>query len=446
MSGDPNGSSMEPESESATGGNDENGETASGKTPAGLRLVDLEELELTIEKLVAGGDGLARWEGVPIFVPRTAPGDRLRVRITERRPDYGRGEVLEILEPGPGRREAPCPYFARCGGCDLQHIDDERQPLLKAEAAWETLLRLGRLELPEAPELITGDAWAYRLRTQLHVRPPEPSPEPSPEKGSENEAAGGPGLPRVGYHARGSHELVEVDRCPILVPEIDGELLRLPSRLGGSYPRRLDLTCGDEGRITSAPRNEAYPGGEVTLTATVGGAPFTYAYDARTFFQAHRGLVGRLIEVAVGDDEGGAACDLYGGVGLFALPLARRYRQVTLVEGDRIAVRFARNNARRNRVDNVELVNQAVETWMRRPPSGLDRVLVDPPRAGLAKPVRRALAQEPPRRLTYVSCHVATLARDLRQLSELYRVQSVTFLDLFPQTGHIETVAQLALR
>jgi len=114
---------------------------------AGLRLSELEELELTIEKLVAGGDGLGRFEGIPIFVPRSAPGDRVRVRLFERRPDYGRAEILELLSPGPGRREPPCPYFTRCGGCDLQHLEDSVQIRLKGEALLETVRETAETEL-----------------------------------------------------------------------------------------------------------------------------------------------------------------------------------------------------------------------------------------------------------------------------------------------------------
>jgi 23S rRNA (uracil1939-C5)-methyltransferase len=141
-----------------------------GEPPAGLRLAEVEEVEVTIEKLIAGGEGLGRFQGIPLFVPRSAPGDRLRVRIVERHTGYGRAEVVEVLSRGPGRREAPCPYFARCGGCDLQHLEDELQPRLKAQAARETIEHLAKLELP-ASELLTGEPWSYRLRTQLHVEP-----------------------------------------------------------------------------------------------------------------------------------------------------------------------------------------------------------------------------------------------------------------------------------
>ena len=137
---------------------------------AAERLALLEEVEVTIEKLVMGGEGLARYDGIPIFVPRSVPGDRLRVRLTQRRPDYARAEIVEVLDPGPGRRQPPCPHFDRCGGCDLQQIDDELQPRLKAAAVAETLRRLGRLEMPP-PELVAGEPWAYRLRAQLHAAP-----------------------------------------------------------------------------------------------------------------------------------------------------------------------------------------------------------------------------------------------------------------------------------
>ena len=106
--------------------------------PPGIRLAEVEEVEVTVEKLVAGGDGLGRYEGIPLFIPRSAPGDRLRVRLTDRRPDYGRAEIVEILEPGPGRREAPCPHYERCGGCDLQHLEDGLQTRLKVAAVLET--------------------------------------------------------------------------------------------------------------------------------------------------------------------------------------------------------------------------------------------------------------------------------------------------------------------
>ncbi|HKV07297.1 MAG TPA: TRAM domain-containing protein [Thermoanaerobaculia bacterium] len=393
-----------------------------GPPPPGARLAEVEEITVQVEKIVAGGEGLARYGDVPVFIPRSAPGDRLRVRIAERRPDYGRAEIVEILEPGPDRRPDPYPELARTGICDLQHLNDRAQSRLKAAAVRETLLRLGKVELPENVELIAGDPWGYRLRTQVHT-------EVDP-------VAGGV---RVGYLARGTNDLVPVSRCPILVPELEALLADLPKHLGPDTPWRLDLAAGDGGAVTVAPVVPGLPQGEISTTV----GDFTYFYDARTFFQGHRGLLPRLVEKTVGPWTGTMAVDLYAGVGLFALPLSRLYEKVVAVEADQIGARYGRLNVRRNKVQNVEVVQRVVESWVTGLPEGVDRVVVDPPRAGLDFAVRKALLERRPKRLTYVSCHPAALARDLRILSVAYRIESVTFFDLFPQTGHMETIVQL---
>lgn len=401
------------------------------RRPAGVRLAEVEELEVAVDKLVAGGDGLARFEGIPIFVPRSAPGDRLRVRLTERRPDYGRAEIVEILAPGPERREPPCPYFTRCGGCDLQHIEDAAQVRHKAAAVLETLARLGGVEPPADLRVVAGAPWAYRVRTQLHTR-------------------GEGGAIEVGYHQRGTNELVAVDACPILVPDLERLLPVLPKQLAGGDPagrppRRLDLATGDGPGVTTAPVVEGLPHGPVELTVDLPGGPIAYQFDARSFFQAHRGLVAGLVAHAVGEWTGEQAFDLYAGVGLFSLPLARRYDRVTAIEADRIAARYARNNARTNKVPNLDLVAQSVDTWAAQLPAGADRVIVDPPRGGLTLRLRAALMERLPKRLTYVSCHPATLARDLRRLLSSYRIESLALIDMFPQSGHMEAVVQLVL-
>jgi 23S rRNA (uracil1939-C5)-methyltransferase len=395
--------------------------TIDARAEVARTLARLDVVDVVVEKLVAGGDGLARVDGAPIFVPLAAPGDRLRVRIVERHPDFGRARILEVLSPGPGRRVAPCPHFASCGGCDLQHLDDELQPVLKARAAIETLRRLGRVDpLPEA-RLVRGRAWAYRLRTQLRTEP----------------TASGP---LVGYFARGSHTLVPIRACPILVPELERAVVGLPERLGSDAPRRIDLAAGDDGSLTAAPPIEALPRGAIERRV---GA-FTFEHDARVFFQAHAGLVADLQREVCGRDRGALAADLYAGVGLFTLPLARRYERVLAVESDRVSARYAVRNARANRVANVEVAPVSAESWIASAPAELDRVVLDPPRTGLPRQLRRALLDRRVPRLTYASCHAATLARDLRELAPGYGVTSVTLLDMFPQTGHLEIVVQLS--
>lgn len=393
---------------------------------SGEWLARIGEIEARIEKLVAGGDGLARVEGVPVFVPRSAPGDLLRLRLVERRPSYGRAEIVEILEPGPGRRTPPCTHYERCGGCNLQHLDDSLQLRLKVEAVRENLLRLGRIEVPSDVKVVAGDPWGYRLRAQLHV-------------------GDGDGGREVGYFARGSHDLVAVESCPILVPDLERELPTLARRLGEATHRRLDLAAGDGGEWTCAPPLPDLPRGEVSTRV----GDLTYRYDARSFFQIHRQLLPQLVEHALGTDSGdggGTAYDLFAGVGLFSLPLARRYRRVVAVEGERGAARMARINARRNHIANLTVEPQAVESWIVELPAGAERVLVDPPRVGLTSTVRRALVERRPRHLTYVSCDSASLARDLKLMRTGFRVSRLALLDMFPQTGHMEVVVQLVDR
>ena len=393
--------------------------------PPGARLIGVDEITVRVEKLVAGGEGMARYEGIPIFVLRSAPGDLVRARIVERKPDYGRAEIEEILEPGPARRPDPVPELSRSGVCDLQHLEDRAQFQLKAEAVRETLERIGRVTLPANTEMVMGAPWGYRLRTQLHT-------EVDP-------ATGGV---KVGYHARGSNDVIPITRCPLLVPELEALLQELPQHLTADSPKRIDLAAGDDGAVSVAPVIEGLPHGEITTRV----GEFTYAYDARVFFQGHRDLLPRLVEIVVGPWTGGTAVDLYSGVGLFSFPLSRHYGKVIAVEADQIGSRYARLNVRRNKAANVEIVNQVVESWIRELPVGVDRVVADPPRGGLSREVLKVLLDRKPERITYVSCHPAALARDLRKLQDLYEIEKITLIDLFPQTGHMETVVQLVRR
>ncbi len=388
-----------------------------------VELTELDEIEVEIEKLVAGGDGLGRYKGVAIFVARSAPGDRLRVRIVERQPQYARAEILEVLQPGADRRPPPCAHFADCGGCSLQHLEDQAQVEWKVRAAREALDRLSGLEIDVPERVVRGDAWHYRLRAQLQMD-------------------GDPGAARVGYFGRRSHDLVPIRECPVLAEPLEAFVTELPKLLQERVPRRLDVTLGGEGELSCGPALPGLPTGGVTRRV----GDLAYEYDARTFFQAHRGLLEELTEAVIGTERGEWAFDLYAGVGLFSLPLAKLYSQVTAVESDRIAVRYLRKNARRAHLTNVEVVDSAVETWIDRMPKHADRVIVDPPRPGLALHVRGALRRLRPSRITYISCHPAALARDLGSLDPDFALEGLVYLDLFPQTGHLEIVAQLRAR
>lgn len=391
-----------------------------------------EVVEVVIEKLVTGGLGLARHEGLTVLVPLAAPGDRLAVRLVERRAGWARGELLEVLAPGPARRDAPCPHYARCGGCDLQHLDEDAQLAAKVQAAVETLARLGGVRLERPPAVVAGVPWAYRRRAQLRVVAPRDGQEPV----------------RLGQLARGSHEVVALESCPVLAPALEERLRDLPARLASRGAGRLELAAGDGGAWTALLDGELLEGGGAQGSITVRVGDFEYRFDARCFFQSHAQMLGPLVDAALGpaDDEAGAAgeaADLYAGVGLFTLPLAARHARVHAIESEPAAAEFLAGNAECNGVTNVSVRAEPVEQAAAGLPRGMARVLVDPPRAGLSPPVRRALLDLAPRRLTYVSCDVATLARDLRALAPAFTLESLTLLDLYPQTSHIEAVAQL---
>jgi 23S rRNA (uracil1939-C5)-methyltransferase len=389
-----------------------------------------ETIEIRIEKMVYGGDGLARLDGQAVFVPFTAPGDLVKARVTQRRKGYLRAEVVEILEPGPGRRDAPCPYFGTCGGCQLQHLTYKAQLEAKAAFLREALARIGHVDWDGEIRVAGGPEheFGYRTRATAHIAEP-----------------GGRRI--FGFFAPQSHRIVDVESCPLLTPELDAAWRSVRETEGSfSRLRDLELVAGDGDTAASPP---VAPVGGRDLTVTAGGE--TYGFAPGVFFQVNRFALDALLAAALADAEGGAlALDLYAGAGLFTVPLARRYRRVVAVEGEGRAASYARENCARNGVEGVEVVSAPVEEWLARDAVRLlddrepDFVLLDPPRGGIGAKSAEALADLKPGRITYVSCDPATLARDLRQLLDRgYRLASLEAIDLFPQTFHVETVARL---
>ncbi len=414
-------------------------------------LAQVDEFETTIERLLEGGDGLARVDGIPIFVSRAAPGDRVRALIVQRRRDYGRAEIVEILEPGPQRESPRCPVYESCGGCDLQHVADT-QLEQKVEAALETLRRLGGVNVRD-PEIVSGPSWGYRTRAQFHVaRPQSDGSEEGAEDTQEDGQQGAVPAPsalsasrdeplQIGFYRRGSRDVVPIEHCPVLDPRLNTFLAELPRSLEDldRVPERIDVTLGDDG-LAVAPRLGELPSRAVSRRV----GSYHLEYDARCFFQGNASLLEQLVDKVVARDEGGeAAWDLYAGVGLFATALAKHYQKVTAVETDRIAARYARRNARRNRLANIEVEAQSVDGFLQQRTDVPDLVVADPPRGGLSKGALRDLVRLRPRRVVYVSCQAPTLARDLRTLTRHYEVRRLSFVDLFPQTAHLEAVTHL---
>lgn len=397
-----------------------------------------EIIEVVTESIAYGGDAIARLDGMVIFIPFAAPGERLRIRIIERKKNFARGLVEEILDAAPARREPPCQYFGECGGCHLQHLDYEAQLKVKTGFIRESLTRIGRIEWDQPIKIKSASEFGYRSRAQIKLE--------RAEKGSDHI--------RIGFNRAASHSVCDVESCLVLTPELDEALSGLRSKIktdkkmkraitDARFLTDIEIASGDEA-ISFEPELAGLPA--TVLERKIGH--FTYRFSPSTFFQINTLLLKEMIDEAVGELKGKLAIDLYAGVGLFTLPLADQFEKVIGVESDRRAARFARENIELNDISNIEFMNYRVEEWLRQSVShknhdSPDLILLDPPRAG-AQSAIESIARLNPRRISYVSCDPTTLARDLRGLcSAGYRLNSVSAFDLFPQTYHIETVARL---
>ncbi len=383
-------------------------------------------LEVAIEKIVPNGFGLAFADNLTVFVALAAKGDKLRVRIKEKKGKVAFAEIVEILEPSADRAEPKCVYFGRCGGCNFQQLDYEAQLEAKAGIIRDCLTRIGKINYEREIAVIgSPKPYGYRSRAQWHVD--------SRRK-------------KLGYFKRSSHEIIDVETCPILTPELQKTLSNLRKNIDfesfWSNVAEIEATsAGEQISVYSSEIVEPTP--EISFSAF----GEKYFYDAQSFFQGNPFLIEQLIETAITGASGAAALDLYCGVGLFTLPLARKFGKVTGVEAGERAVEFARRNIENARLENAEIFAENVSDWLTENANDLqeiDFILLDPPRAGTEKETIENLLKIKPKEISYVSCEPSTLARDLRILCEnFYTIESITAVDLFPQTHHVETVVRL---
>ncbi len=387
-----------------------------------------------MEKLVYGGDALGRLDGRVVLAPFALPGERIRARPEREKPALIRARTLEVLEPAPERVAAPCPYFGRCGGCHYQHAPYTYQLEAKRAILREESRRLGKIEPPGEIGIISGEPWAYRNRVQLHVQ----------------EA-------RIGYREARSHKLCAVGRCPISSPKIEETIHTVAGMLNDArWPRfvRTIEIFTDERQILlnvlDADRPVARRFFEWCAEAIPGLVPHSLDYEGRfrvsrnSFFQVNRFMADKLVETAIDGADGRTALDLYAGVGLFSLALARRFQEVTAVESGSAASRDLAFNAERAGLTEVRAAQSTAEAFLETLDRAPDFLLADPPRAGLGKDVVRRLIDLRPPAIALVACDPATMARDLAALTGAgYRIEKMTMVDLFPQTYHLETVVRL---
>ena len=400
---------------------------------------------IEIEKLVYGGQGLGRLDGHVALVPFVLPGERVEIEPFQQSPKLIRARAAAWQQRSPDRIAPACPLFERCGGCHYQHISCAQQLEYKVAILRETLARVGKIAWEGPIETVSADPWGYRNRTQLHIR--------RRGRGRDRKLV-------VGFLEAGSHLLIEANTCPINSPALNrahaGLLEMVRDRRFPSFVREVEfftnetdvqVTVSGSGR--PAPKalfdlcGERIDGfaPDGTIDYSCGGYSFQVA--GGSFFQVNRFLVDKLAELGVGDGPGRTALDLYAGVGLFSLPLGERFDEVIAADSSAKALRSLRFNAERAG-RRVRVVQANVEEFLPSVTASVDFVIADPPRSGLGPRVTAELARIKPSSLVIVSCDPATLARDLRALmAGDLQIESITLVDLFPQTFHLESVVRL---
>jgi 23S rRNA (uracil1939-C5)-methyltransferase len=392
------------------------------------------EIETVIERIVPGGFGLGHGDGRTLFVSHAAPGDRLRVRIERGNDRVAHASIVDILEPGPDRIDEPYPLLARCG-VDFQHLRYDAQLAAKRDMIADSLRRIGGITREEPVDVAPSpEVWGYRSRAEWHHDP---------------------ALPALGYLDAGSHRVVDLAEDPLVVPALAARYQELrQSFTAGRLPEwatALRAAAGDDGVSTAPPLATPQV---APVHATVAGE--RYAFDADCFFQVNPFVLDTLIAEALRfAPEPGAprstvsrlAIDLYAGVGLFTLPLARRFQQLIGVENQARAAEFATQNLAAAHLTHARIATAPVEDWLEgayRSHGRAPFVLLDPPRTGLPPQALRGLARLRPARIAYVSCDPATLARDLKALlTSGNELVGLAACDMFPQTHHVEIVAHL---
>jgi 23S rRNA (uracil1939-C5)-methyltransferase len=464
-------------------------------------------LLLTIEKLIYGGDGLARLpahspgddrgRGKAVFVPLVLAGEKIEAALTEEKPGFARAHAESIVEASPYRVEPDCEYFGRCGGCHYQHASYEHQLQIKKEILRENLRRIAKLELQSEIEVHPSPPWNYRNRSRLQLQTKPTF--------------------AAGYFKLGSHELMPIEQCPVSSPLINRGIAALwkmgqSKKAADTIPAGIreveffanaddtqllvELSCSAEARRAEVrvfaeelratlPEIEgvvafrgsqpsARPDASAPSPLLILGERFlayrtaraSYRVSSGAFFQTNRHLTDELVKIVTQGRSGERALDLYAGVGLFSTALAGDFRHIVSVESSQLSAGDLQYNLPSNGTAIQAATGQYLSrSWGDSSPRRSDKpaptgegsvassfptpdlVVVDPPRSGLGEPVARSLTSLGAPRVTYVSCDPATLARDLIPLLAAgYGVERAHLVDLFPQTYHLESVLHLVRR
>jgi 23S rRNA (uracil1939-C5)-methyltransferase len=407
------------------------------------------KIKLTAGPPAYGGYTVARLDGKVVMLKGAIPGETVEAEVLQEKKDYSVAEAREILEPSPERLDPPCPYFGVCGGCQVQYASYPMQVRMKEEVLASALRRIGKMDVTLA-EPLTGSPWNYRHRGQFKI-------------------SGG----RVGYFREHSRDIVDIDRCPLMVDEINEVFINAKRLLKNTDASELHICRGDVSlaliKVPHSTRHEWKNISKDLLDAGFAGVRveaegkkplhfgadklildlngIKYSVSAESFFQANWSLNRALVDVVLEGLEplaGKAVLDLYAGAGNFSLPVSRLARKVVAVEEGRSSVMDGKENVKLNGISNCESVRSGVDGFNVR--EKFDAVILDPPRAGITDAGIGKILSMTPEKIAYVSCNPATFARDLNRFQKDYKVESLRMVDFFPQTYHIEAFALLTRR
>ena len=413
-------------------------------------------LKLTIEKLLYGGDGISRHGGMVCLIKDVVPEEIVLARIDVLKKQYAVASLVEVLEPSPYRVSPRCSLFENCGGCQWQHIAYSHQLYWKTRIVQECLERIGKIQQPTLlPTIPSPAAFQYRCRARLKVC---------------NKKA------RIGYYQRGTHYIVPVQECPLLVNAINQAirqcwlLIKIDRHLFNSISEVDLLFCSNSNQVIMAFNNmrttkclavfdagtstqpgqikfsSSFPAIEEILDEEILGIVFKRRPS--TFYQVNRPQNNTLITIVrecFGPIDNQTILDLYCGSGNFSLFLAREGATVVGIDSNAHAISEALCNAEYNGLGNCTYVCGDVETAINQHIRvNFSGVLINPPRSGCSMKTLNSVARINPQVIVYVSCNPATLARDLKQLARYgYRLEKIQPVDMFPQTYHIETIVKM---
>ncbi len=431
-------------------------------------------IELTIDKIVYGGDGIGDYNGIKVFVPYSAPQDRLLVSIINKKKDYFIGQIREIIEPSPLRQNPPCIYFYSCGGCNFQHLNYDAQLVMKKLIANESLQRVGKIFIPASNPPIATSEWHYRNKTQYPLAPPL----------------------KIGYFRSKTHQVIDIEKC-LIHPESFDRIRSLLKNLINDSKERVYDEIKHYGNLRHIIIRQGFNTGEYLLilvtkinrlrpfvfqelirsfpeivgivqninpskTNRILGDKFHTLYEqdfycekvlnkkfkvsAESFFQVNTAQtehIAKLIKKFLAPQSTEHVLDLFSGVGTFSIILAESVAQVTGIEISQKAVSDAKENLKLNSIQNVEFFCETAEQGVKRF-KRIDSVILDPPRKGCSNELIQSIVDLKPHRIVYISCNPSTLARDLGTFDQLgYEATEIELVDLFPQTFHIEAVAKI---